>query len=120
MAQSDLSFIPIKPACASVKRKRCDKSQQFRYYQLWYKSGLSVLEFCKKHALKRATFYSWVQRIQAEEAQGCTLPSPDEEKQKPVCQRLDIQLPSGIHCQIDQSLTLTSLVDIVKGLYHAT
>lgn len=118
MAQADLSFIPIKQSCSQVKRKRCGKTEQFRYYQLWQKSGLSVLEFCKKHALKRTTFYSWLQRIQGEGSASLNLSSLDEERQKPSLHKLDIRLPSGIHCLTDQSLTLNSVVDILKELYH--
>jgi transposase-like protein len=41
------------------RRRHCGAAQRKRYLELFEKSGLSAVEFCREHGLHKQTLYNW-------------------------------------------------------------
>jgi hypothetical protein len=76
------------------------KEQQWRQWiRQWQNSGLSVRDFCDRHALSQVTFYAWRRLLRQRDADTTPFVAVQvaAEKPAPAAPPLEVVLASG-HC----------------------
>jgi hypothetical protein len=97
-----------------VKSKRYSAEEWAQFIEFWRHSGLSQVEFCRKHGIPTYLFYSW--KLKGNLKKLKLLPVKSEESQPlKSLPSIKVIFPSGISCQFSDVTNMTPIINLIKG-----